>query len=813
MKKTSKSRKLSPEKLSNNCPPETFDFKTTEELDEPAEILGQERLISSVEFGTDMRQDGYNIFALGPNSTDKRSFIEKLLSKKAADEPVPDDLCYIYNFEDRHNPKLLRLPAGKGQLLRKMMEDFTGEVKTALQAAFESEEYQNRRQSIEEEVQEQQGNSFEELQKKAKSKGFTIMRTPSGFAFAPVKDGEVMEQSEIQELPEEEREKMDEEMKELQQDLQDILRQLPARKREVRKKLKELDREIATFAIGDLIDEIKKKFADFDEVISFLDSVKEDIIDNVKQIISDQQNQMMQMLQGQQGNQGGGSQPDAVLKRYKINLLVDHKETEGAPVIYEDNPMFKNLIGRVEYKAQMGGFTTDFSLIRAGALHRANGGYLLIDARSLLMEPFAWEGLKRALKSGKIKIENPGESYRMISTVSLEPENVDLDVKIILMGERMIYYLLCHYDPDFQSLFKVEADFEDQMDRNPEIYKKYAQLLTGMIKENDLLPFDNSAVARVIERSSRLTGDNEKVSAKTREINDLLQQANYWAGKNEHDIVTADDVSKAIEQQIYRSSRLRDRTQENILRETVFIDTEGEKTAQINGLAVLQIGNLMFGKPTRITARVQLGKGDIINIEREVELSGPIHSKGVLILKGFMGQRYGRDNPLAFSASLVFEQSYGGIDGDSASSTELYALLSAIAQVPIDQSIAVTGSVNQHGDVQPIGGVNEKIEGFFDICQNRGLTGEQGVIIPQANVKNLMLKNDVIEAVEKDQFHIYPVSSIDEGMEILTGERMGDLDDEGDYPDGTINHKVKSNLMEFAKQHRKFMTPTNGRDS
>jgi len=813
MEQAKDTHKLSSEELFNNCPPDIFDFKTTDELEKPSDILGQNRLVSSVEFGTEMSQDGYNIFALGPNKTDKRAFIEKLLSKKAADEPVPEDLCYVYNFDDRHNPKLLRLPAGKGQHLQKMMGNFISEVKTALQAAFESEEYQNRRQSIEEEVQEEQGNSFEELQKKAKSKGFTIMRTPSGFAFAPVKDGDVMEQSDVQDLPEEEREKMEEEMKELQQDLQDILRQLPARKREVRKKLKELDREIATFAIGDLIDEIKNEFADFDEVTAFLDAVKEDIVDNVKQIISDQQNQMMQMLQGQQGNQDGGSQPDSVLKRYQINLLVDHSDTEGAPIIYEDNPMFKNLIGRVEYKAQMGGFTTDFNLIRAGALHRANGGYLLIDARSLLMEPFAWEGLKRALKSGKIKIENPGESYRMISTVSLEPENVDLSVKVILLGERMIYYLLCQYDPDFQSLFKVEADFEDQMDRSNEIYKKYAQLLAGMIEECDIRAFDKTAVARVIERSSRLTGDNEKISTKTREINDLLRQADYWAGKKDHDVVTAEDVSKAIEQQIYRSSRLRDRTQESILRETVFIDTEGEKVAQINGLSVLQIGNLMFGRPTRITARVQLGKGDIINIEREVELSGPIHSKGVLILKGFMGQRYGRNNPLAFSASLVFEQSYGGIDGDSASSTELYALLSAIAQVPIDQSIAVTGSVNQHGDVQPIGGVNEKIEGFFDICQNRGLTGDQGVIIPSANVKNLMLRKDVIDAVSQEKFHIYPVDSIDQGMEILTGKSMGTQDEQGEYPEGTISHKVQSNLMEFAKQHRKFMTPTNGRDS
>lgn len=803
---------LEPNEARLTCDPDKFNFETTRELHDSTEVIGQERLISSIDFGTDIKQHGYNIFALGSNQTNKRVAIEKLLENKAEDQSVPDDLCYVNNFDKRHKPQLLRLPPGVGKKLEQKMDEFVREIETALQAAFESEEYQNRRQSIEEEVQEDQGRSFEELQKKAREQGYTIMRTPNGFAFAPIKDGDVMDQNEIQELPEEERDKMQEDIEELQKELQEILRKVPAKKREIRKELKKLDREVAAFAINDLLDELKSTFEDYEQVINFLEKVKQDIIENVKQIISDKQNQMMQMMQQQQGDNSTQAADNSILNRYKVNSIVDNSSQEGAPVIYEDNPMFKNLVGRVEYKASMGGFSTNFNLIRAGSLHRANGGYLLIDARSLLMEPFAWEGLKRALKSGKIKIENPGESYRMISTVSLEPETVDLDVKIILFGERMVYYLLCEYDPDFSSLFKVEADFEDDLDRTDDIHEKYSQFIAGLVHESDIRHLNREAVAKVVERSSRLAGDNEKLSAKTKEIEDLLLQSDHWAGKNGTDIVTEEHVQKAIEQQDYRSARLKDRAQESILRETVYIDTTGEKVAQINGLSVLQIGNLMFGRPTRITARVQMGKGDIVNIEREVELSGPIHSKGVLILKGFMGERYGRDKPLAFSASLVFEQSYGGIDGDSASSTELYALLSAIAKVPIKQSLAVTGSVNQHGEIQPIGGVNEKIEGFFDICHKRGLTGKQGVLIPNSNVKNLMLRSDVVEAIKEDQFDIYPIETIDEGMQILTGKPMGERTD-GEYPEGSINKLVEENLADFAEQRKKFMMPKNGRDS
>lgn len=494
------------------------------------------------------------------------------------------------------------------------------------------------------------------------------------------------------------------------------------------------------------------------------------------------------------------------MRRFQVNVLVDHSDTEGAPVVFEDNPTYQNLLGRVEHMARMGALMTDFNLIKRGALHRANGGYLLLEARKILMQPFAWEGLKRALRSGQLRLESPGEMYSLISTVSLEPEPVPLKVKVALIGDPMLYYLLSTYDPEFGELFKVKADFAERMDRDPEQQKQYARLIAGLVQENELRPFDRGAVARVIEHSARVVGDGEKLSTQVKGITDLLREASYWAGQSEDEVVTAEDVQKALDAKIYRSDRLRARIQEEIQRDTLLIDTEGTQVGQVNGLSVIQLGDFAFGRPSRITAQIRLGKGEVINIEREVELSGPLHSKGVLILSGFLGGRYATEQPLSLSASLVFEQSYGGVDGDSASSAELYALLSAIAQVPIRQSLAVTGSVNQHGQVQAIGGVNEKIEGFFDVCQARGLTGDQGVLIPVANVKNLMLRHDVVEAVKENRFHVYPIETIDQGIEILTGTPAGEPDDEGTYPEGTINAMVQARLAKLAERRKTLIS-------
>lgn len=808
-------KKLKKENLNLVCDTSQFDFDTTEEISETTTVIGQERLSSSLELGVDIPKDGYNIFALGPNETNRLSHIQQFLEQKAVDKSKPSDLCYVNNFDDHYKPRILQVPAGRGMDLKKKVDQLIEDLVPTLRSSFETEEYQNRKQALKNRLQEEQDQTFEDLQKKAQEKGLALVRTPAGFSFTPMKDGDLMDENDLKQLSEKEKKRLETETKNLQKELQKIIQKMPSNKRKIRDEQKDLDKEIATNAINELFKKIRDEFSDLDNVQKFLDRVEMDIVENVQKIMSPQGQQgqgnpLMQMAGGGQQMQQQEPSQNPVLDRYKVNVLVDHGETEGAPVVYEDNPSYKNLVGRVEYQSRMGALTTNFNLIKPGALHKANGGYLILHARQVLMEPFAWEGLKRALKSGELKIESLGESYSLISTVSLEPEPTDLDVKVVLIGERILYYLLCELEPEFKSLFKVEADFEDEIDRDNNNHTHYAQLLAGLIEKNDLSHFHKNAVGRIIEQSARMAGDSEKLSAKTEEIVELMIESNHWAGKNGNDVVQLSDVEKAIEQKIYRSGRLKDKIHEAITRDYVFIDTDGEQTGQVNGLSVSMIGNSMFGRPNRITARVQLGKGEIVDIEREVDMSGPIHSKGVLILKGFLGERYANNRPLSLSASIVFEQSYSNIDGDSASSAELYALLSAISKIPIKQSFSVTGSVNQHGKVQPIGGVNEKIEGFFDICKERGLTGEQGVLIPKANEKNLMLRKDVRDAVEADQFQIYSVETVDEGMELLTGLEMGEPDQDGFYPEGTINHKVMDRLNQLADKRREFSTPQNG---
>lgn len=809
-------KKLDKTSLREICDTGDFDFETTADISKLTTILGQDRLASSMEFGMDMDRDGYNIFALGPNETDKRSHIEHFIRNNSDHSNTPDDLCYVNNFENHYKPNVLKLPAGRGNDLKKMMDNLIDELPHTLNSAFETEEYRNRQQALQEEVQQQQDQTFEDLQNKARDMGLALMRTPAGFSFAPInEDGDMMSEEEMKDLSEDEREELQEKSQQLQKELQELIQKMPANKRKMREKKKELDQEVATFAIKDLFEKIRDAFSELDSVQEFLDNVEQDVIDNVQGILNNQgqqqQNQLASMM-GQQKMQRPTSSGNPILDRYRINVIVDNSDTDGAPIIYEDNPGYKNLTGRVEYQSQMGALTTNFNMIKAGALHKAHGGYLILDARQVLLEPFAWEGLKRTLKSGKLKIESLHDSYSLISTVSLEPDPIDINVKVILLGQRMTYYLLCKFDPDFQKLFKVEADFEDEIDRSDDNHREYVQFLAGLIEENDLRHFDKKAVAKIIEQSSRMVEDTEKLSTKTEEVKDLLIESDHWAGKNDHEYVQQKDVEKAIKQKIYRSARLRDKVQESINRDYIYIDTEGETVGQVNGLAVMKIGNLMFGRPNRITARVQLGKGKITNIERKVDMSGPIHSKGVLILKGYLGEKYAKNRPLSMSASLVFEQSYSNIDGDSASAAELFALLSAIGEIPLKQSFSVTGSVNQHGKIQPIGGVNEKIEGFFDICKERGLTGEQGVLIPSSNEKNLMLRDDILDAVAEDSFHIYSIETIEEGMELLTGLDMGVADEDGRYPEGTVNYRVTHQLDRLAETQKAFASKENGQE-
>jgi lon-related putative ATP-dependent protease len=809
---TDESGRLDSAKLYQYVDPEQFSFETTDEVDKLTEVIGQPRAVEAMRFGMGIEEKGFNIYAMGPAGIGKESLMRRFFEERAKDEPAPSDWCYVKNFEDDNKPKTIELPAGMGVEFRDDMDELVQQFDTALSAAFESEEYQSRRQSVMEEFREKQQQGFEDLQRRAQEEDVRLIRTPAGLAVAPVHDGEVLSPDEIQQLSEEKQERLQQKVEEMQEELQEILRQVPGWQRKMRERLNELNREMANLAVGGLIDELREKYSDYPEVVEHLDAVQEDVVENAENFLPQQggqqggglQQQLQQMMQGGDAQGRQAMVQEALMRRYKVNVIVDNSDTEHAPVIYEDNPTYQNLIGRIEHMARMGALMTDFHLIKAGALHRANGGYLLLDARKVLTEPYAYEALKRALDSEKLRIESLGRQLSIISTVSLEPEPIPLNVKIGLYGNRLIYYLLTQFDPEFADLFKVQADFHEEMDWDEENQQLYARLIGTMVREAELQPFERGAVARVIEHSARMVGDSEKLSTKGETLGDLLREANHWAQENGNGIVTAQDVQRAIDAQIYRADRLRERMQEAILRDTVLIDTDGEEVGQINGLSIIPLGDFMFGRPTRITARTRMGKGEVVDIEREVELGGPIHSKGVLILSGFLGARYAEEKPLSLSASLVFEQSYGQIEGDSASSAELYSLLSSLAQVPIKQSMAVTGSVNQRGQVQAIGGVNQKIEGFFDICEARGLTGDQGVIIPASNVKNLMLRHDVIDAVGEGRFHIYPVETVDEGIEILTGVPAGERGPDGNYPEGSINFKVEQRLGELAEKRSEF---------
>ncbi len=795
---------LSVADLYRRSDPDQFQFETTDDLDDLGDAIGQPRAHEAVRFGVGIDQPGYNIFAMGPEGMGKRSLVEKRFAKQAASQPVPSDWCYVYNFEQPPMPRAIDMQAGVGVKFKQDMENFVNELRTSLSGAFESDEYRARRQVIEQEAQEKQEKSLEELQKRAQEKGFALIRTPGGLIFAPMREGDVLSPEEFQNLPEEEREQMEAALEGLQEDLQKILQQVPKVQREIREHIKNLNREITEYSVGGLVDELKEKYSDNSKIIDFLELVREDVIENAENFLASD------------GSEGGSEnvmaamaararmQQENTLQHYQVNLVIDHSDSEGAPVVCEDNPTYQNLIGRVEHMAQMGALLTDFSLIKAGSLHKANGGYLIMDALKVLQQPYAWEALKRALQAGQLRIESIGQMLSLISTVSLEPEPIPLNVKVALLGDRRIYYLLSQLDPDFNELFKVQADFDEQMDRSSDNQNLYARMIATLIHKDKLGSFDRGAVARVIEHSARVAGDSNKLSIDVRDLTNLLREASYWSKENGNGVVKSEDVQKAIDEQIYRADRLRERMQETILDGTFLIDTEGETIGQINGLSVIQLGGFSFGRPSRITAGVRLGKGDVINIEREVELSGPIHSKGVLILSGFLGARYARERPLSLTASLVFEQSYGGVDGDSASSAELYVLLSAIAGIPIKQSLAVTGSINQHGQVQAIGGANEKIEGFFDICKARGLTGDQGVLIPASNVKHLMLRQDVIAAVGSGKFNIYPIEHIDQGIEILTGIPAGEPDEEGNYPEDSINGRVQARLFELAEKRKEL---------
>jgi lon-related putative ATP-dependent protease len=787
------------EALYRHCDPAELPFQTTAELKDIDRIVGQDRALDALEFGFGIRRQGYNLFALGPAGTGKHTIAFSYLQRWARSGSVPPDLCYVNNFEVPHKPIALRLPPGRGTKLQAEMYSLIEDLRIAIPAILESDEYRARRQTIDEAVKARQAGVFERLQAEAEPKGIALLRTPLGFAFAPVREGAALDPEEFQKLPEHERKRIEADLKALHEELEESLGKFQQWERERRDQARELDRQVTSAAVVNGMKALREHFQDLAEVMSYLDAAEKDIVENADAFLSApaEAPQMAPLRR----------MPSVMrdrFRRYSVNVLIDHAHQVGAPVIYEDNPTMPNLVGRVENLAEMGALITDFTLIKAGALHRANGGYLMLDAIKLLTQPFAYEALKRALRARSITIESPGQAFSLVLTVTVEPQPVPLDVKIVIVGTREIYYLLGAMDPEFNDLFKVAADFDDDMPRDGDAVFALAQLIATIGRREGLRTLERGAVARLIEHAGRIADDNQKLTTRFGDIADVMREGDYWAERTSRDIIGEDEIEKAIQQQIRRADRVREKSLEIINNGIVLIDTAGSKVGQINGLSVLSLPNFSFGKPSRITARARLGRGEVIDIERRVELGGPIHSKGVLILSAFLAARYASDQPLSLSATLVFEQSYGGVEGDSASSAELYALLSALSDLPIDQSFAVTGSVNQFGQVQAIGGVNDKIEGFFDVCRNHGLTGRQGVLIPATNVRHLMLRRDVVEAARKGQFRIFPIETIDEGIELLTGVPAGARGDDGKFPSGSVNRRVEDRLIALAQQRRRF---------
>ncbi|MFW6154263.1 MAG: Lon protease family protein, partial [Planctomycetota bacterium] len=782
-------------------------------------IVGQPRAIEAVRFGIDIDQHGYNVFALGPPGVGKLSLVRQFLETRAAGEPRPSDWCYVNNFDEPHKPRALELPPGRGHKLGKDMEALVDDATGALNAAFESDSYQQRQQDLQQQFADQQKSAFEQIQEEAKDKGLAVIQAPQGLGIMPLDDNDKpMSPEKVEKLSDDQRSELEQRAEDLRRRMQSILQEAPRMQRKIRQQLKELNEEVARDALTPLIDDFKENYKDVDGVEAYLDAVRQDMIDDAEQIVKVQQaaQEPSEQAAGQPGGQSSGGpqgqiQPPvppamaaaAVLRRYRVNVLVSHDGNHGAPLVYEDHPNYPNLLGRIEHMVQMGALVADFNLIKPGALHRANGGYLVLDAHKLLMAPQLWEGLKRALRADEIRIESLYESIGLIQTVSLEPEPIPLRVKVVVMGRPILYHLLREYDEEFAELFKVAADFDTEMDWD-EQQDVYARLVATLARKDGLRPFDRTAVARVIEQSGRFAEDTRKLSVHMRSVADLLHEASHWAGEDDSDTVRAEHVDRAVDAQIFRFDRVAQRLREAIHRGTLLIDTDGAMVGQINGLAVMKVGDLLFGRPSRITARVRVGSGKVIDIEREVELGGPTHSKGVLILSGFLAERYARDLPLALSASLVFEQSYGAIGGDSASLAELLALLSGTAGVPVRQDQAVTGSVNQHGSVQAIGAVNEKIEGFFDVCNARGLTGRQGVVIPAPNAQHLMLRQDVIDAVDAGRFAVHTVETVDDAIDLLAELPAGERDAEGRYPPDSFNGKVGATLEAFARRRKQF---------
>ena len=779
-------------KLRFTCTDELLGFETTATVPPLEVMIGQERAVKAVEFGLYTKYFGYNIYVSGLVGTGKITYAKAAVSKVACREPAAEDWCYVNNFENPGQPIALSLPAGMGSVLRQDMQEMVEDLKSDIPKVFSSEDYEQAKAAVMKKFQDSRGAIMEAFGKQAEANGILPQWTTTGFVGLPVEGGKPLTPEEFQQLDRDKKDEIEKRMLAVHEKAMEAIRQMQQLEREAREQIKSLDAKIGLFAVGHLIDELKSKYQDYAAVVAYLEAVKQDVVKNIndfKPSAPEEENNPFLMFRK--------SMQEAVKNKYEVNLLVDNRELKGAPVVVEMNPTYFNLTGRVEYETRMGIVSTDFSMIKAGALHRANGGYLILNMRDVLTNVGAWEALKRVLKTRKLHIENLGEQYGMLAMASLKPQPIPINVKVLLIGNPYLYHMAYNYDEDFRKLFKVYADFDTEMDNDPANIAKMAGFVASTVQREKLRHFDRPAVAKVVEYATRLSGSQTKLTTRFSEVVELLCEADAWSGIEGSELVGAAHVSRAMDEKRFRYNKYEEKLQEMFADGKLLIDTEGDKVGQVNGLAVLSVGEYMFGKPSRITANTFLGKSGVVNIERETKMSGTTHSKGVLILSGYLGQKYAQERPLTLTASLTFEQLYDGVDGDSASSTELYAILSSLAGAPIRQYIAVTGSVNQKGEVQPIGGATEKIEGFFAVCKLKGLTGKQGVMIPHQNVTNLTLSDEVVAAVADGRFHIWPVETIDQGLEILTGLPAGERRPDASYPSGTIHYHVNNKLAEY----------------
>lgn len=780
---------LPPAHLYAACDPGQFGFDDTSALPEPELPFGQERAMEALQLALDTPGRGYNVFVLGRPGSGRHAAVRRRLQAHAAGRPAPSDCCYVYNFQDPQRPRVLSLPPGEGTRLRAGMQAFVGELGKAVVAGFEGDEYRSRLEAIQKEYKQREDEALQALGESALAQGVALVRTPQGFSFTPVKDHAPMQQEEFDALPEADRARLAAAITALGERLLAWMQQLPRMRREMQVRIREASRETMALAAGHLIDELKESFAAHPEVLAFLQEVLHDIMETGEQL----------RTQAPPGEEDGAEVSGTLsLSRYQVNLLVGHAADAHAPVETCDNPTYPALVGRIDHVAHLGTLLTNFTMVKAGALHRANGGYLVLDALQVLTHAGAWAGLKRALRSGRIAIESLPESIGLAgSAPGLEPEPVALAAKVVLVGERQHYYLLQALDPEFDQLFRIGADYEDDAPRTPDTAAAFARFVGVTCREQQLRPCDAAAVARLVEHAARLAGRADRLSTRTRLFEEVLHEADTQARRAGRGRVTRDDVQAALAAREQRCDRLRDRMQQEVREENLLIATDGVQVGQVNGLAVVDLGDFRFGHPLRITATARLGEDKLVDIERESALGQPLHSKGVLILSACLGARYAVNAPLSFAASLVFEQSYGPVEGDSASLAELCALLSALGRVPVRQSLAVTGSINQFGVVQAVGAVNEKVEGFFDVCRARGLTGTQGVLIPAANASHLMLRPDVVEAAGAGRFHIHPVHDVDEALFRLSGLPAGRADAAGAWEPGSFNHAVALRLEQL----------------